>query len=137
MAQEIAPRVVVDPQIRSGKPIIKGTRVPVELVVAKLAGGMSAEDVAEEYEITMADIYADPHYAARGMLVRVPEPELGSVTLPAPVPRLSDTPGRIRHAAGRVGTDTERILQELAGLSHDEIARLEADHVIHCGASEE
>ena len=102
-----------------------------------IAAAFDAQDVTYTRMYTMADIYADPHYAARGMLVRVPEPELGSVTLPAPVPRLSDTPGRIRHAAGRVGTDTERILQELAGLSHDEIARLEADHVIHCGASEE
>jgi len=65
MAVEIAPRVVVDPAIRFGKPVIKGTRVPVELVVAKLAGGMTAEEVAEEYAITLEDIQAALSYAAR------------------------------------------------------------------------
>ncbi len=58
MPQEIAPRVVVDPAVRFGKPVIRGTRVPVELVVAKLAGGMAEQEVAEEYEITVEDIRA-------------------------------------------------------------------------------
>lgn len=65
MAVEIAPRVVVDPAIRFGKPVIEGTRVPVELVVAKLAGGMTAEEVAEEYAITLEDVQAALSYAAR------------------------------------------------------------------------
>ena len=61
---EIAPRITVDPDIRFGKPVIAGTRVPVELVVAKLAGGMTAEEVAEEYEITPQDVRAALGYAA-------------------------------------------------------------------------
>jgi len=65
MTIEIAPRVVVDPAIRFGKPIIQGTRLPVELVVAKLAGGMTAEEVAEEYQITLEDIQAALGYAAQ------------------------------------------------------------------------
>ncbi len=65
MALEIAPRVVVDPAVRFGKPIIKGTRVPVELVLAKLSGGMTAEHVAEENELTLADIQAALAYAAQ------------------------------------------------------------------------
>ena len=64
MAIEIAPRIVVDPAIRSGKPVIAGTRMPVELVVAKLAGGMSTEDVAREYDLQIADIRAALAYAA-------------------------------------------------------------------------
>ena len=40
MAVEIAPRIVVDPEVRFGKPVMKGTRVPVHLIVAKLTGGM-------------------------------------------------------------------------------------------------
>lgn len=65
MAVEIAPRIVVDPNIRFGKPVIRGTRVPVELVIAKLSGGMTAEEVAKEYEITQEDILAALTYAAR------------------------------------------------------------------------
>ena len=65
MALEIAPRIVIDPEIRFGKPIIKGTRVPVELVLAKLSGGMSAEQVSEDYEIAIADVQAALAYAAQ------------------------------------------------------------------------
>ncbi len=65
MVLEIAPRIVVDPEVRFGKPIIKGTRVPVELVLAKLSGGMAAERIGEEYDLTLADIQAALAYAAQ------------------------------------------------------------------------
>lgn len=39
--KEIAPRMVMDENIRFGRPVIQGTRVPVDLVVGKLAGGMT------------------------------------------------------------------------------------------------
>ena len=54
----LAPRIIVDPAVRSGKPVIEGTRVPVDLVLGKLAGGMTMEEVAAEYEITMEDFRA-------------------------------------------------------------------------------
>jgi uncharacterized protein (DUF433 family) len=64
MAVEIAPRIEVDPAVRFGKPVIQGTRVPAELVVAKLGGGMTMEDVASEYELTLDDVRAALRYAA-------------------------------------------------------------------------
>lgn len=64
MAVEIAPRITVDPKVRFGKPVIKGTRVPVDIVVGKLAGGMSVEEVAREYGITEEDVRAALQYAA-------------------------------------------------------------------------
>ena len=73
---EIAPRIVVDPGIRSGKPVIKGTRVPVELVLGELAGGMSQDELAKEYDLTPEDIRAVLAYAAAvvsGEEVRVTE----------------------------------------------------------------
>jgi len=51
MAVALAPRIIVDPSIRFGKPVIKETRVPVDLIVAKVAGGTGLDDVAEEYGI--------------------------------------------------------------------------------------
>jgi uncharacterized protein (DUF433 family) len=63
--KEIAPRIVVDPDVRFGKPVIKGTRVPVDLVVGKLAAGMTIEAVAEEYGLTREDVLASLSYAAR------------------------------------------------------------------------
>ncbi len=65
MVVELGPRVVVDPAIRFGKPVIQGTRVPVDLVVGKLAGGMTPDEVAGEYEITLEDVRAALQYAAQ------------------------------------------------------------------------
>lgn len=64
MAREIAPRITVDSQVRFGKPVIAGTRVPVELVIAKLAGGMDLSEVSAEYDITLEDVRAALSYAA-------------------------------------------------------------------------
>ena len=65
MVVEIAPRITVDKDVRFGKPVIKGTRVPVDLILGKLAGGMSYEEVMAEYELTKEDIFAALDYAAR------------------------------------------------------------------------
>lgn len=63
--REIAPRIVVDERVRFGRPVIQGTRVPVELVVGKLASGMTVDDVADEYGLTREDVFAALAYAAR------------------------------------------------------------------------
>jgi len=49
---EIAPHINVDRKVRFGKPTISGTRVPVDLIVGKLAGGMTYEEVMAEYEVS-------------------------------------------------------------------------------------
>lgn len=64
MAREIAPRIVVDPEVRFGRPVIEGTRVPVDVLVAKLAAGMSPEEVSAEYGVTVEDVRAALSYAA-------------------------------------------------------------------------
>lgn len=75
--KEIAPRIVVDEKVAFGKPVIKGTRVPVALVVGQLAGGMTYEEVMKEYELTKKDILAALDYAAKAISleeVRVTSP---------------------------------------------------------------
>ena len=62
---EIAPRISVDEKVRSGKPVITGTRVPVDLILGKLASGMSYDLIIEEYEISREDILAVLDYAAK------------------------------------------------------------------------
>jgi uncharacterized protein (DUF433 family) len=64
---EIAPGIAVDQDIRFGKPVIAGTRVPVDLVVGKLAGGMTIEEVMEEYELDRKDVLAALSYAAQAV----------------------------------------------------------------------
>jgi uncharacterized protein (DUF433 family) len=62
---KIAPRIVIDEKVRFGKPVIKGTRVPVDLIIGKLAGGMTYEEVMSEYDLTREDILAALDYAAK------------------------------------------------------------------------
>jgi len=62
---EIAPKISVNEKVRFGKPVITGTRVPVDLILGKLAGGMTYEEVMAEYEITREDILAALDYAAK------------------------------------------------------------------------
>ncbi len=78
--------------------------------------------------MSMKEIFDDPHYAARGSLVRVPDDELGDVAMAAPVPRFSVTPGRIKHAGSALGSDTRDLLSEL-GYQQAEIERMRAEGV--------
>lgn len=57
-------RIVIDLKVRHGKPIIKGTRVPVDVILGALAGGMTYDDVCKEYGIKREDILATIEYAA-------------------------------------------------------------------------
>jgi len=50
--------IVIDPKICHGKPVIRGTRLPVAIMVGSLAGGMTFDEVQREYGITGDDILA-------------------------------------------------------------------------------
>lgn len=62
---EIATRISVNEKVRFGKPVITGTRVPVELIIGKLAGGMTYKEIMTEYELSRKDILAALNYAAK------------------------------------------------------------------------
>jgi len=64
-ATELAPHIVVDPEIRTGRPVISGTRVPIDVIVGQMAAGLTADEVADEYGITRDDVLAALAYAAR------------------------------------------------------------------------
>jgi uncharacterized protein (DUF433 family) len=57
-------RIIIDPKICHGKPVIRGTRVPVVRVLGYLAGGMSFEDVERDFDLKTEDIRAVLEYAA-------------------------------------------------------------------------
>ncbi|MGE0749006.1 MAG: CaiB/BaiF CoA transferase family protein [Variibacter sp.] len=78
----------------------------------------------------VADIYADPHYRARDMLVEVGDSQIGTVTLAGVVPKLSDTPGAILHAGGLVGQDTSAVLKDVLGFTDARICDLAASGVV-------
>ena len=58
-------RIVIDPAVRHGKPIIKGTRVPLEIILGSLAGGMAIAEIAKEYDLQKVDVLAALAYATR------------------------------------------------------------------------
>jgi crotonobetainyl-CoA:carnitine CoA-transferase CaiB-like acyl-CoA transferase len=81
---------------------------------------------------TMEDIFRDPHYRARQSIVAAPDEELGTVSMAAIVPRLSDTPGAIVHSGHRIGQDTRPVLRDLLGFDDARIDALAATQVIRC-----
>jgi formyl-CoA transferase len=72
---------------------------------------------------TVADIAADPHYRARGMLHEVTMDDGSTLTVPGIVPKLSATPGGHRRNAPDIGQDTDAVLREM-GLKPDQIQTL-------------
>jgi len=61
-------RIVVNPKVMTGKPIIKGTRIPVEQVLRLLAQGLSSDEILKDYpHLKKDDIMAALLYAAKVM----------------------------------------------------------------------
>ncbi len=77
-------------------------------------------------------LYHDPHIKAREMVVSVPDPEGGEkpIEMQGIVPKLSETPGKMRNATEHMGSRNEEVYGGLLGLSRDEIADLMAASVI-------
>jgi len=94
------------------------------------AAGVPASRI---YDI--ADIFRDPHYRARDMLLEVPDAELGSVTVAGVVPKLSETPGSVAHLGGSPGQDTASVLQEVLALTVEEIQALSGRGAIFCAGA--
>ncbi len=60
-------RIVIDLKVMGGKPVIRGTRVPVQVIVGALAGGMTLAEVCKEYRVTIEDVQAALAYAAEAL----------------------------------------------------------------------
>jgi crotonobetainyl-CoA:carnitine CoA-transferase CaiB-like acyl-CoA transferase len=77
-----------------------------------------------------ADIYDDPYFRERGLLIEYEDAVHGTVTAPGVVPKLTTTPGRVRSPASwEIGRDTDAVMHEL-GLDEEEIGRLRDDGVL-------
>jgi uncharacterized protein (DUF433 family) len=65
MQEELQQRIVINPEVMAGKPVIKGTRIPVGMIVRLVAQGMTTEEILEEYpNLSAEDVQAALSYAS-------------------------------------------------------------------------
>lgn len=75
-------------------------------------------------------IVNDPHYAARGDIATVHDPDVGDLRMPGIVPKFSATPGALRHAGPALGAHNGEVYGDLLGLDTAELERLRADGIV-------
>jgi crotonobetainyl-CoA:carnitine CoA-transferase CaiB-like acyl-CoA transferase len=86
----------------------------------------------EQAEVAAAPIYdaqqllSDEHLRARRSFVKVEDPDLGHMTVQAPVVRFSDTPGVVEHLGRALGADNDEVYGGLLGLDPERLAALRA-----------
>jgi len=135
------PELLTDPRFETiqarGKP---ENMKAIDAIVANWTRGFSADELETLLRrgelpctrvYTIADIYADPHFQARDMLVQVPHPQLGHTTQTGVVPRFSATPGSIRHTGPDLGADGRNVLTNNLGLSDVQITEWVARGAVH------
>ena len=115
-------------------------RHDVNEIVRDWCGALTREEVLARCYATdtpagplnnIADIFGDRQFHARRNLVAMDAPDTGEqVIVPAPVPRLSETPGSIRSLGPKLGEHSSEVLRELLGLDEAQIAALRAKSVI-------
>lgn len=99
------------------------------LTVDEVLAALETADVPAGKIYTVADIAADPHYAARGMLQKVQMDDGSELAVPGFIPKLSATPGSQRRNAPALGQDTDVVLREV-GLTEAQIATLRERGVV-------
>jgi formyl-CoA transferase len=126
-----------DPAFKTNGERVK-RRTQVDTIVGGFIGERTLAEAIrffEEAEVTAAPVYdigqflADPHVQERGIVVEAPDDEMGAVPMHAIVPRLSDTPGQLRHPAPAVGQHNREIFSRI-GYSEERIAALVQKGVI-------
>ena len=115
------PELVDDPRFRDNGVRLEH-RDELDEIIADWMGERTQQeviDVFERHEAAIAPVYdisqifEDPHYEARRAIVTVDDPELGPTRTADVFPRLTGTPGAVRHLGPRPGADTDEVLAEL------------------------
>ena len=84
--------------------------------------------IAPVYSI--ADIFKDPHYAARETITTVEHPKLGPLKMPNVIPKMGATPGRIKHPGAELGEHNNEIFCDELGVPKTELAELQERGVL-------
>ncbi len=132
------PDLLEDPRFRTNEDRVRHVE-ELDRILAEIIGTRPLVEWMERFEaheVTAAPVYTpaqfleDPHVRARGIVVDVLDPELGHLPMMGPVPRLSATPGKIRHPGPRLGEHNEAVYREELGLSEEELEHLRREGVI-------
>ncbi|MEN5028622.1 CaiB/BaiF CoA-transferase family protein [Pseudomonas sp. Ps21-P2] len=99
------------------------------LPIDNVLKALEAAEVPAGRIYNVADIVADPHYQARGMILDADLPGGATVKMPGIVPKLSETPGAVNWQGPALGQHTDSVLGEL-GMSADDIAQLKHSGVV-------
>ena len=108
-------------------------------IIAEWSSTIKADDLLERLHaggvpagriFRAKDMFADPHFAARDAIVRLAHPDLGEFAVHNVAPKLSDTPGAVRHLGPELGEHNFKIYRDVLGMSDDELSSLRADGVI-------
>ena len=115
-------------------------RHDVNEIVRDWCGSLNREEILQRCFATgapagplnnIADIFGDRQFHARRNLVAIDEPDLGeTIIVPSVIPRLSETPGEIRHLGPKLGQHTDEVLTGLLGLDEQKISELRRKRVI-------
>ncbi|HEX9236443.1 MAG TPA: CoA transferase, partial [Actinomycetota bacterium] len=131
------PELIEDPRFATNEARVRH-REDLDRIIEAWTKERSLQEVLDVFERAHAaaapiydigQILQDPQYEARGTMVTVRDGELGEVTLADVQPRLSETPGRIRHAGLPKGSSNAEVNAEL-GLSGTEMATLRDEGVL-------
>jgi crotonobetainyl-CoA:carnitine CoA-transferase CaiB-like acyl-CoA transferase len=98
--------------------------------LAEAMKALVAADIPASPLMSVADIAADPHFRERGTLIDVEDEEYGRLTMAAPIPRMSETPGQVRSLGPALGSGNEAILGGMLGMDAAEIEALRKAGVI-------
>ena len=98
---------------------------------AELDEMLAEANVVSAGVYSAADMYDDPHFRERGLIVDIEDPEIGTMPVPGITPKLSQTPGSIRWGGKwEVGADNEEIWCGLVGLSQSELGDLQQAGIV-------
>ena len=121
------------------KPARMAAREEVNRVVSDWTSTLTRDEVVDACAAgevpcgpiySIADIMTDAHYAARGDLLTVDDPRAGEVTVPAPMPFLSATPGRLEHLGAAISQHNASIFHDWLGINDEELEQLKAEGVV-------